>query len=111
MTRNDTRDSDLKNRSATLTEASLLLAVVFLGTNPVAVKVAVAESPPLPFVAMRFTLAGLLLLTLVALFEARLCRSCGGTRRWLWPHTRSCSGASGPAIRAAPLSGGRVDRG
>jgi drug/metabolite transporter (DMT)-like permease len=60
-----------KNRAAILTEASLLLAVLFLGTNPVAVKVAVAEFPPLPFVAMRFTLAGLLLLALVALLEPR----------------------------------------
>jgi drug/metabolite transporter (DMT)-like permease len=57
-----------KDRAA-LVEASLLLAVLFLGTNPVAVKVAVAEFPPLPFVAMRFTLAGLLLLALVALLE------------------------------------------
>jgi drug/metabolite transporter (DMT)-like permease len=54
---------------ATLVEASLLLAVLFLGTNPVAVKVAVAEFPPVPFVAMRFTLAGLLLLALVAFLE------------------------------------------
>src|SRR5215212_9957880 len=59
-----------KDRAATLVEASLLLAVFFLGTNPVAVKVAVAEIPPLPFVTMRFTLAGLLLLTLVALLES-----------------------------------------
>src|SRR5215208_3660759 len=58
-----------KDRAAALLEASLLLAVLFLGTNPVAVKVAVAEFPPLPFVAMRFTLAGLLLLALVALLE------------------------------------------
>jgi drug/metabolite transporter (DMT)-like permease len=58
-----------KNRTVTLTEASLLLAVLFLGTNPVAVKVAVAEFPPLPFVAIRFTLAGLLLLALAALLE------------------------------------------
>jgi drug/metabolite transporter (DMT)-like permease len=58
-----------KDRSATLVEASLLLAVLFLGTNPVAVKVAVAEFPPVPFVAIRFTLAGLLLLALVALLE------------------------------------------
>jgi drug/metabolite transporter (DMT)-like permease len=58
-----------KDRAATLVEAALLLAVLFLGTNPVAVKVAVAEFPPLPFVTMRFTLAGLLLLTLVALLE------------------------------------------
>jgi drug/metabolite transporter (DMT)-like permease len=47
-----------KGRPEWLTEASLLLAVLFLGTNPVAVKVAVSEVPPLPFVAMRFTLAG-----------------------------------------------------
>jgi drug/metabolite transporter (DMT)-like permease len=60
-----------KDRSATLVEASLLLAVLFLGTNPVVVKVAVAEFPPVPFVAMRFTLAGLLLLALVALLEPR----------------------------------------
>ncbi|HSK83991.1 MAG TPA: EamA family transporter [Rubrobacter sp.] len=60
-----------KNRAATLVEASLLLAVLFLGTNPVAVKIAVAEFPPFPFVTMRFTLAGLLLLTLVALLEPR----------------------------------------
>ena len=58
-----------KDRAATLVEASLLLAVLFLGTNPVAVKVAVAEFPPVPFVAMRFTLAGLLLLALVALLD------------------------------------------
>ena len=58
-----------KDRVATLVEATLLLAVLFLGTNPVAVKVAVAEFPPVPFVAMRFTLAGLLLLALVALLD------------------------------------------
>ena len=60
-----------KDRAAALVEVSLLLAVLFLGTNPVAVKVAVAEFPPFPFVAMRFTLAGLLLLALVALLEPR----------------------------------------
>jgi drug/metabolite transporter (DMT)-like permease len=60
-----------KDRAATLVEASLLLAVLFLGTNPVAVKVAVVEFPPLPFVTIRFTLAGLLLLALVALLEPR----------------------------------------
>jgi drug/metabolite transporter (DMT)-like permease len=56
-----------KGRPEWLTEASLLLAVLFLGTNPVAVKVAVSEVPLLPFVAMRFTLAGLLLLVVVLL--------------------------------------------
>jgi drug/metabolite transporter (DMT)-like permease len=58
-----------KDRGATLVEASLLTAVLFLGTNPVAVKVAVTEFPPIPFVAVRFTVAGLLLLALVALLE------------------------------------------
>jgi drug/metabolite transporter (DMT)-like permease len=56
-----------KGRAEWLTEASLLLAVLFLGTNPVAVKVAVSEVLPLPFVAMRFTMAGLLLLAVVIL--------------------------------------------
>lgn len=46
-----------------LSEASLLAAVFFLGTNPVAVKYAILEIPPLVFVALRFTLAGLLLWT------------------------------------------------
>jgi drug/metabolite transporter (DMT)-like permease len=54
--------SDGKGRAAVLTEASLLLAVFFLGTNPVAVKFAVLDVPPLPFVAIRFLLAGLVLL-------------------------------------------------
>src|SRR5215204_1843098 len=71
-----------KDRAATLVEAALLLAVLFLGTNPVAVKVAVAEFPPLPFVTMRFTLAGLLLLALVALLEPAEGRP---TRRDLLP--------------------------
>jgi drug/metabolite transporter (DMT)-like permease len=53
---------DGKARAGVLTEASLLLAVFFLGTNPVAVKFAVLDVPPLPFVAIRFLLAGLVLL-------------------------------------------------
>src|SRR5829696_915489 len=59
--------SRFKDRTALVTEASLLLAVLFLGTNPVAVKVAVSEVPALPFVATRFTLAGLVLLVIVLL--------------------------------------------
>jgi drug/metabolite transporter (DMT)-like permease len=58
-----------KSREAILTEASLLLAVLFLGTNPVAVKYAVLDVPPLPFVALRFTLAGLVVLGLVLLIR------------------------------------------
>jgi drug/metabolite transporter (DMT)-like permease len=56
-----------KGRAAILTEASLLMAVFFLGTNPVAVKLAVLDIPPLPFVAIRFLLAGLLLLPIALL--------------------------------------------
>ncbi len=49
-------------RSALLSEASLLSAAIALGTNPVTVKCAVGEIPPLPFVALRFTCAGLVVL-------------------------------------------------
>ncbi len=54
-------------KAALLSEASLLSAVLALGTNPVAVKYAVGEVPALPFVAFRFTVAGLLLLALLRL--------------------------------------------
>ncbi|MBA3422985.1 MAG: DMT family transporter [Rubrobacter sp.] len=53
---------DGKKEKSLWVEASLLMAVLLLGTNPVAVKSAVAEIPPLPFVALRFTAAGLLAL-------------------------------------------------
>jgi hypothetical protein len=48
-----------KGGAAVLTEVSLFLAVL-LRTNPVAVKVAGTEGPPLPFVVMRYTVAGLM---------------------------------------------------
>ncbi len=57
--------SGSKDRAAVVTEASLLLAVLFLGSNFVAVKYTVGEVPPLPFVAARFTLAGLVALAFV----------------------------------------------
>lgn len=50
-------------------EASLLLAVVFLGTNPASVKFAVGEIPPLSLAAMRFFVAGVLLVGLLRLVE------------------------------------------
>jgi drug/metabolite transporter (DMT)-like permease len=62
--------TDVKDRVAVLSEASLLLAVLLLGTNFVAVKTIVSDVPPLPFVAMRFTLAGLLLLIFAHLLES-----------------------------------------
>jgi drug/metabolite transporter (DMT)-like permease len=46
-------------------EVVLLLAVFLLGTNPVAVKYAVSAVPALPFVAVRFMVAGLILLVAV----------------------------------------------
>ena len=67
--------SDGKGRAGVLTEASLLLAVFFLGTNPVAVKFAVLDVPPLPFVAIRFLVAGLVLLPVA--FLLRQGRSVG----------------------------------
>jgi drug/metabolite transporter (DMT)-like permease len=51
-----------RSRTTHYTELFLLVAVLLLGTNPVAVKYAVSVVPPLPFVALRFTVAGLLLL-------------------------------------------------
>ncbi len=54
-------------KAALLSEASLLSAVVALGTNPVAVKYAVRDVPALPFVAFRFAASGLLLLALLRL--------------------------------------------
>jgi drug/metabolite transporter (DMT)-like permease len=67
--------SDGKGRAGVLTEASLLLAVFFLGTNPVAVKFAVLDVPPLPFVAIRFLVAGIVLLPVA--FLLRQGRSVG----------------------------------
>ena len=54
-----------------LFEASLLLTAVFLGTNPVAVKYAVGYIPPMPFVTLRFVLAGLVLWGILRLFDPK----------------------------------------
>jgi drug/metabolite transporter (DMT)-like permease len=51
-------------RSTALVEASLLLTVFFFGTNFVAVKLVVADVPPVLFAAARFTMAGTLLLVI-----------------------------------------------
>ena len=63
-------------RTSPLFEASLLATAVFLGTNPVAVKYAVGYIPPMPFVTMRFVLAGLVLWGILRLFDSK-----GGLRR------------------------------
>ncbi|HEX2180769.1 MAG TPA: DMT family transporter [Rubrobacteraceae bacterium] len=63
-------------RTSPLFEASLLGTAVFLGTNPVAVKYAVGYIPQMPFVTMRFVLAGLVLWGILRLFDPK-----GGLRR------------------------------
>src|SRR5918995_550435 len=65
-----------RSRATHRTERILLVAVFLLGTNPVAVKYAVSAFAPLPFVALRFTVAGLLLLSVV-----RSLGSGGGVER------------------------------
>jgi drug/metabolite transporter (DMT)-like permease len=67
---------DERSKATHRTELFLLVAVLLLGTNPVAVKYAVSAVAPLPFVALRFTAAGLLLLGVV-----RFLGSGGGVER------------------------------
>jgi drug/metabolite transporter (DMT)-like permease len=68
---------DERSKAPHPTELFLLVAVLLLGTNPVAVKFAVSAFAPLPFVAVRFTVAGLLLLGAVRFFLG----SGGGVER------------------------------
>jgi drug/metabolite transporter (DMT)-like permease len=58
-----------KQRASLWVEVSLLLTVFFFGTNFVAVKHVVENVPPILFAAVRFTLAGVLLLLLLRLVE------------------------------------------
>ena len=67
---------DERSKATHRTELFLIMAVLLLGTNPVAVKYAVSAVPPLPFVALRFMVAGLLLLGAVSYL-----RSGGGVAR------------------------------
>jgi drug/metabolite transporter (DMT)-like permease len=62
-----------KNRRKTspLFEASLLSTGILLGTNPVAVKYAVGYISPLPFAALRFVVAGLVLWAILRLFDPK----------------------------------------
>ncbi len=62
-----------KNRRKTsaLFEASLLSTAILLGTNPVAVKYAVGYVPPLPFAALRFVAAGLVLWAILRFFDTK----------------------------------------
>ncbi len=67
---------DEQSKATHRTELFLLVAVILLGTNPVAVKYAVSAFAPLPFVALRFTVAGLLLLG-----TGRILGAGGGVQR------------------------------
>ena len=72
-----TEEESGERRSPALVEASLLLTVFFFGTNFTAVKLVVADVPPVLFAASRFTLAGLLLLAISRFAEP-------GTRLKRW---------------------------
>jgi drug/metabolite transporter (DMT)-like permease len=61
----------VKGKTSPLFEASLLSTAVLLGTNPVAVKYAVGFVPPLPFAAIRFVAAGLVLWVILRLFDPK----------------------------------------
>src|SRR3712207_5281632 len=52
-------------------EATLLSTGVLLGTNPAVVKYAVGYIPPLPFSSLRFIAAGLVLWTILRLFQPK----------------------------------------
>ena len=60
-----------RRETSLLFEASLLSTAVLLGTNPVAVKYAVGYVPPLPFAALRFVVAGLVLWAILRLFDPK----------------------------------------
>jgi drug/metabolite transporter (DMT)-like permease len=60
-----------RGKTSPLFEASLLSTAVLLGTNPVAVKYAVGFVPPLPFAALRFVAAGVVLWVILHLFDPK----------------------------------------
>src|SRR5215211_2490692 len=58
-------------KTSVLFEASLLSTAILLGTNPVAVKFAVGYVSPLPFAALRFLLAGVVLWGILRLIDPK----------------------------------------
>jgi drug/metabolite transporter (DMT)-like permease len=68
--------TDGKERTAILTEVSLILAAVFWGTNYAATKFAALSIPPLSIVAVRFVVGGLLMYCALRIVEpgSRLAR-------------------------------------
>jgi drug/metabolite transporter (DMT)-like permease len=65
------RAETVAEKTSPLFEASLLSTAVLLGTNPVAVKYAVGFVPPLPFAALRFVAAGVVLWAILHLFDQK----------------------------------------
>jgi drug/metabolite transporter (DMT)-like permease len=61
--------AETKRGTSLLVEGSLILTVIFFGTNFVATKFVVEVVPPLVFAAGRFTLAGILLWAILRLLE------------------------------------------
>jgi drug/metabolite transporter (DMT)-like permease len=61
--------TDSKNKAAVLTEASLILAAVFWGTNYAATKFAAFSIPPLSIVTIRFLMGGILMYCVLRLME------------------------------------------
>jgi drug/metabolite transporter (DMT)-like permease len=60
-----------KDRAALLTEASLILAAVFWGTNYAATKFAALAIPPISVVAIRFLVGGLLMYAALRILESQ----------------------------------------
>jgi drug/metabolite transporter (DMT)-like permease len=58
-----------KDRTALLTETSLILAAVFWGTNYAATKFAALSIPPISVVAVRFLVGGLLMYAVLRILE------------------------------------------
>jgi drug/metabolite transporter (DMT)-like permease len=63
--------SESEKRTAVATEVSLVFAAIFWGLNFAATKYATASIPPLGFVALRFTVGGLLLLLVLRFLEPK----------------------------------------
>ena len=68
--------TEVKSKASLLTEASLILAAVFWGTNYAATKFAAQSIPPVSIVAVRFLVAGLLMYLVLRALEpgSRLAR-------------------------------------
>ena len=68
--------TEAKSNASLLTEASLILAAVFWGTNYAATKFAAQSIPPVSIVAVRFLVAGLLMYLVLRALEpsSRLAR-------------------------------------